>query len=67
MELLEEHFHVLQVQFLKVTQKQLNAVLHHVLLIQMLQKMLDVAIKLLVLKLMMYFGRFFFLCWNFKS
>ena len=46
----EVHFHVLEVQVLKVTQEQLIAVLNHVLLIQMLQKMLDVAFKPLVLK-----------------
>ena len=52
MEQLEMHFLVVQV-VLKITQKQLNAVLHHVLLMQMLQKMLDVAIKRHVLKKLM--------------
>ena len=45
---LQVHLYVLEVQVLKVTRDQLSVVLHHVLLIQMLQKMLDVAIKLLV-------------------
>ena len=46
-------FLVLQVHVLKVTRDQLSAVLRHVLLIRMLQKMLDVAIKLLVLNELM--------------
>ena len=49
MVLWEVPFLVLVVQLLKVTQKQLIAVLRHVSLIQMLQKMIDVAIKLLAL------------------
>ena len=47
---LVDPFHVLQVQVQKVTQNQLIAVLRPVLLIQMLQKMLDAAIKQHVLK-----------------
>ena len=50
MELLEVLFHVLQVQLLKVTQRHFIVVLCHVLLIQMLKKMLGVVIKRRVLK-----------------
>ena len=41
---------VVVVQVLEVVQHQLIAVLRHVLLIQMIQKMIDVAFKPLVLK-----------------
>ena len=47
MVILVVHLYVLEVQVLELTQNQFIAVLHHVL-IQMLQKILDVAIKLLV-------------------
>ena len=50
MVLWEVHFHVVQLQSQKVASKQSTAVLHHVLLIQMLLKMIDVAIKPHVLK-----------------
>tara|TARA_B100000780_G_scaffold942_1_gene796 strand:- start:113 stop:472 length:360 start_codon:yes stop_codon:yes gene_type:complete len=53
MVLMEVTLHVLEVQVLEATQHQLIAVLHHVMLIQMLQKMLNVAIKRRVLKLPM--------------